>query len=290
MKRLLGLLIVLCLQNPALAETSSTETFPARSPTKIIALAPHIVESLYAIGAGEHIIATVDHADYPKEAKAIPRIGNYARIQIERVLQLKPDVIIAWKTGNPAEDLARLENYGLKVIYSHPTKLEGVADELLMLGKLTGKEDKAQQLASDYKARLQALRAKYQDAPKVIGFYEMWAKPLRTIANKAWLQQQLEVCGVNNPFVSLSEDYPLVNLEKVLTSMPEIVIQPNPFGDGNPDSLNWKKWPHIPASKNDFVFHPNADKSHRMTTRMLDELENLCTQVEKARVHYQVQR
>ena len=253
---------------------------------RIVALAPHIVESLYAIGAGENIIATTEHSDYPEAAKQIPRVGNYARLQIERIVQLKPDVVIAWKTGNPEEDLVRLEKYGLNLVYSNPTSLESVANELLLLGKLSGREQKASLLAAQYLSRLNSLKARYQKAKPVSGFYEMWARPLRTVANKAWLQQQLEVCGVDNLFASLKDDYPLINLEKVLASNPQVVIQPSPHSKSAPDALNWDRWPHIPASKHGFIFHPDADKTHRMTARMLDELERLCEQVDQARIAY----
>lgn len=254
--------------------------------SRIIALAPHVVESLYDIGAGDKIIATLEHADYPEAAKAIPRVGNYARLQLERIVQLKPDVIIAWKTGNPQEDLARLKKYGFKVIYSHPTTMESVADELLMLGELTGNTDQAKKAADEYTSRLNALKAKYADAEPVTGFYELWARPLRTVANKAWLQQQLELCGVDNLFADLNEDYPLIGLEKVLASNPQVVIQPSPPSATNSDALDWSQWPHIPASKNGFIFHPDADKTHRMTIRMLSEVEQLCEQVENARSIY----
>jgi len=258
-----------------------------RQQHRIVALAPHIVESLYAIGAGEQIIATTEHSDYPAAATKIPRVGNYARLQIERIVQLKPDLIIAWKTGNPQEDLKRLEKYGLNVVYSHPKTLADVAAELRFLGELTGRNKSAESLAQEYMARLSELQKRYQQQPPVVGFYEMWARPLRTVANEAWLQQQLEVCGIANPFVDLAEDYPLISLEQVLVSNPQIVIQPTPHSEASPDALNWAQWPHIPASKNGFIFHPDADKTHRMTMRMLDELELLCQQAHKARLHYQ---
>lgn len=253
---------------------------------RIVALAPHIVESLYDIGAGDQIIATTEHSDYPEAAKNIPRIGNYARLQIERIVQLAPDVIIAWQTGNPQDDLDRLKNYGLNIVYSNPTTLASVADELLMLGEITGRTTAAQQIARQFSQRLEALESKYSNARPVTGFYEMWARPLRTVANKAWLQQQLVVCGVKNPFASLSEDYPLIGLEQVLASKPQIVLQPTPHSPQNTDALNWQQWPEIPASKHGFIFHPDADKTHRMTLRMLDEVEILCRQVDKARDFY----
>lgn len=254
---------------------------------KIIALAPHIVESLYAIGAGEQIIGTTAHADYPADAKNILRVGNYARLQIEKIIQLKPDVIIAWKTGNPTDDLARLKKYQLKVIYSHPQTLEDVANELIMLGKITGREVAANIIAAKYMKKLQKIQQTYANQSKVSVFYELWSRPLRTVANQAWPQQQIQLCGATNPFANAIDDYPSIGLEQVLVSLPQVVIQPS---TDSPDGLNWSQWQHIPAVKNNFIFYPNADKLHRMTTRMLDEVVVLCEQIDTARQFYQTNK
>lgn len=256
---------------------------------RIIALAPHIVESLYAIGAGQQIIGTTAYADYPEAAEGILRVGNYARLQIEKIIQLKPDVIIAWKTGNPADDLARLEKYQLKVIYSHPQTLNDVASELIMLGKVTGREKAANALAAEYLKKLQQIENTYANKDKVSVFYELWSRPLRTVANQAWPQQQIELCGASNPFAEAQDDYPSIGLEQVLVTLPQIVIQPGQHSADSPDGLNWLQWQHIPAVKNNFIFHPNADKAHRMTTRMLDEVLILCEQIDTARRFYQAQ-
>lgn len=256
---------------------------------RIIALAPHIVESLYAIGAGQQIIGTTAYADYPKAAENILRVGNYARLQIEKIIQLKPDVIIAWKTGNPADDLARLEKYQLKVIYSHPQTLEDVAKELIMLGKVTGRETAANIIAAEYMKKLQKIKNTYANKSKVSVFYELWSRPLRTVANQAWPQQQIELCGASNPFAKAQDDYPSIGLEQVLVTLPQVVIQPGEHSADSPDGLNWPQWQHIPAVKNNFIFHPNADKAHRMTTRMLDEVLILCEQIDTARQFYQTQ-
>jgi vitamin B12 transport system substrate-binding protein len=256
---------------------------------RIIALAPHIVESLYAIGAGKQIIGTTAHADYPADAKNILRVGNYARLQIEKIIQLKPDVIIAWKTGNPRDDLARLEKYQLKVIYSHPQTLEDVANELIMLGKITGREAAANSIAEQYLTKLQKIKQTYSDQKKISVFYELWSRPLRTVANKAWPQQQIELCGATNPFANAQDDYPSIGLEQVLVTLPQVVVQPSQHSADSPDGLNWPQWQHIPAVKNNFIFHPNADKVHRMTTRMLDEVVILCEQIDDARKFYHAQ-
>lgn len=269
---------------------ASQESDLANQQKRIIALAPHIVESLFAIGAGEQIIATTDHADYPEAAKNLLVVGNYARLQIEKIVQLKPDVIIAWKTGNPIDDLARLEKYGMKVVYTQSETLEGLADELRFLGELTGRTVQANQLAQQYLTKLNTIKQRYAKQTKIKVFYELWSRPIRTVAQNAWPQQQITLCGGNNPFADAKDDYPSVGLEQVLVTLPQVVIQPSKSTSGDPDSLNWQQWPHIPAAKHGYIFHPNADKVHRMTTRMLDEVQLLCEQIDDARQFYQDQQ
>ena len=110
------------------------------------------------------------------------------------------------------------------------------------------------------------------------------------MAQKAWPQQQITLCGGVNPFADAKDDYPSVGLEQVLITLPQVVIQPSKSTSGDPDNLNWQQWPHVPAAKNGFVFHPNADKLHRMTTRVLEELVVLCEQIDTARQFYQIQK
>jgi vitamin B12 transport system substrate-binding protein len=282
----LGMLLFAFISLTSNYSVANSDSNDSLQKQRIIALAPHLVESLYAIGAGDQIIGTTAHADYPKAANDILRIGNYARLQIEKIIQLKPDLIIAWKTGNPTDDLARLEKYQLKVVYSHPQTLEDVANELIMLGKLTGREEAANKVAEQYLSQLQKIKLTYADKPKISVFYELWSRPLRTVANQAWPQQQLELCGATNPFAKATDDYPSVGLEQVLVTLPQVVVQPTQHSADSPDGLNWPQWPHIPAAKNNFIFHPNADKVHRMTTRMLDEVVILCEQIDTARQFY----
>lgn len=250
---------------------------------RIIALSPHIVELLFAIGAGNQIIATSEFSNYPKQAKAIPRIGNYAQLQLERIVALNPDVIIAWRAGNPSPDLKKLEQLGLNIIDSSPRKLEDVASELIALGQLTGHDQNAKSIADAYLTQLSKLRTRYQNKQKVRVFYELWSRPLTTVANQAWLQQQLDVCQAENPFSQLVGDYPQVGLEQVLASQPGIVIQPNSPTNRNVDALDWELWSDIPAVKNDLIIRPDADQLHRMTPRMLDALKDLCQEIDRAR-------
>lgn len=250
---------------------------------RIIALAPHLVELLYDLEAQDQIIATSTFADFPEEAKAIPRVGDHSRLQIEKIIQLQPDLILAWQGGSPADDLDRLKTYGLKIEYSNPKQLTDVAFELRWLAKLLGKQASGDKLADEYLTRLTALKNKYAQKQKVSTFFEVWSNPLQTVSGNAWPNQQMSVCGAQNIFPDLPQDYPSVSLEQVLTNMPSIIIQPKSKSRPQHTGFEWNKYDFIPAVINKFVIHPDSDKVYRMTRRMMDELEVLCAKIDGAR-------
>ena len=249
----------------------------------IIALAPHIVEMLYDIGAGEQIIGTTSFSDYPEQAKNIPIIGNYIRLQIEKVIMLRPDIIIAWKSGNPSDDLARLQQLGFNIIYSQPKTFEDIAKEMRKFGELTGHKNQANKSAQQFLDTFENIKKQYQHKTKIVAFYELWSRPLTTVAKGSWPQQFLNVCGVNNPFKGVSTPYPHVNIEKILQTPIQLIIQPLSTNQTDRQGFNWQDWPIIPAVKNNKIIQPDADAMHRMTARSLGELKKLCANIDETR-------
>ncbi|MDN3652215.1 cobalamin-binding protein [Thalassotalea ponticola] len=260
-------------------------TLPQQDKTtdkRIVALAPHIVEMLHEIGAYDHIIATSEHADYPLQAKQLPRVGNYLALDIERILQLQPDLVIAWQSGVPINDLARLQSLGIDVLFSNPTQLSDVADELRWLGQLTGHQSLANRKAALFEKQLSQLTKHYQNRPRVSVFYQLWAHPLTTVAKDAWSQQQLDICGAYNPFNSATSQYPQINIEQVLLANPDVIIVPQSQSVTS-DGFDWSKYPSITAVVQQQYIHPNADALHRMSYRLIDELAMLCERIDAFR-------
>ena len=250
---------------------------------RIIALAPHIVEILYDIGAGNQIIGTTDFADYPEQAKLIPRIGSYAKLQIERVIELQPDLIIAWRSGNPSDDLNRLSQLGFTIVYSEPKTFDDIANEIRQFGQLSGHYQQAKKLSEKMLARLTSLKQLYQNKAKITVFYELWSRPLTTIAKGSWPQQHLNICQANNPFEQVSTPFPQINIEQVLLTPVDLIIQPMSINQSAKEGFNWQDWPIIPAVKNGQIITPDADALHRMTPRSLEELTKLCLAIDQAR-------
>jgi len=252
------------------------------APSKrIVALSPHSVEMLYAIGAGESIVATTEHADYPQSALQIPRIGGYHGIQVERVIELDPDLVVVWGSGNKAEDIEKLNSLGFKVYNSDPKTLEAVAGELEELGELTGQQEQAAIVVADYQLKLNALRASNAVKPKVKVFYQLWSTPLMSVAKNSWIQHIIDVCHGENVFYDADSDYPQLSLENVLMKMPEVILQSQ--DKGNILGVDWSQWQEIPAVKNKHIYPLNADLLHRAAPRAILGVKSLCDALDKAR-------
>lgn len=255
----------------------------ADKPLRIVALAPHIVENLYAIGAGDLIVGTLDYADYPQEATKIERIGGYNGISIEKLLMLKPDMVIAWKNGNQAEDLAQIKRLGIELYLSDPRFIEGVASEILKLGQLTGHIEQSKQVAETFTAKLNAIKVTQKDKTTLTGFYQLWPEPMMTVSKNTWINQLIETCQVTNVFANSDTDYPQISIENVIVTKPQVIIIPDEKSKRVMPTVNWQQWPEIPAVKYEQFISVNADLLHRFTPRMLDGLAQMCDKVDISR-------
>lgn len=278
MTNMIKYLLALSLFSLSLINTSASAT--TDKPT-IIALSPHIVEMLYDIGAGEQIIGTTTFADYPKQAKNIPIVGNYLRLQIEKIITLQPDYIIAWRNASPSDDLARLEQLGFNIIDSQPNSFEDIAKEMRQFGQLTGHEELAEIKALELLTELETITNQYQDKTPITVFYELWPRPLTTVAKGSWPQQFLDICKAKNPFEQAEAPYPQINIEKVLLTPIQLIIQPLSINQPDKEAFNWQDWSVIPAVANKRIIQPNADTMHRMTMRSLKELKKLCASIDE---------
>ncbi|WP_299792978.1 cobalamin-binding protein [uncultured Shewanella sp.] len=274
-KKLWPLAISLSVLSIAVSPASAE---PAK---RVVALSPHSVEMLYAIGAGESILATTEHADYPEQALQIPRIGGYHGIQIERVIELEPDLVVVWGSGNKAEDIEKLKKLGFKVYNSDPKTLESVADELEELGELTGHRREASEVAAGYRLQLEALRESNSVKPKVKVFYQLWSTPLMSVAKNSWIQQLIDVCHGENVFYDAASEYPQLSLENVVLKMPDVILQSQ--DKGNILGVDWSRWQEVPAVRNKHIYPLNADLLHRAAPRAILGVESLCDALDKAR-------
>jgi iron complex transport system substrate-binding protein len=255
-------------------------TQPAR---RIVSLSPHITENLFAIGAGNRIVGTVEFSNYPEEAKRIRQVGGYERIDLEAVIALRPDLVLAWESGNSASHVARLKAVGLKVAVTEARRIEDVPAELERLGALAGAGVAARAVAAGFRERLAGLRARHAGRPTVRVFYEVWNQPLMTVGGGQIISDAIRLCGGENVFNALKPMAAAVTVEAVLAADPEAIVASG-MGEERPEWLDaWRRWPSLTAVARDNLFFVPPDHLQRHTPRILDGIERLCGHLETAR-------
>jgi iron complex transport system substrate-binding protein len=260
-----------------------------KSPAeRIISLAPHITELLFAAGAGDKVVGVAEYSDFPAAAKTIEQIGNFAVIDLERVSQLKPDLIIAWQSGNPAAALARLQQLGYPLFLSEPRSLSDIPDTLSKLAKLAGTMPQAQLAIDAYHTQFKQLKMRYRDKPVVSVFYEIWNQPMMTINGQHIINEVIEFCGGRNVFAHLDVLAPTVAVEPVLAANPQVIIASSSQGQAPAWLNDWRQWTAMDAVRYDNLFHVDADIINRHTPRILLGIEQVCEALNTARQHMQV--
>ena len=255
----------------------------AQPAERIISLAPSLTELLYVAGAGSKLVGVVEYSDYPEEALSLPLIGRFDRFDIERILELKPDLVVAWLTGNPRSTIEALENLGLTVYVAEPKFLDSIPTQLTKLGQLAGTEADASTAIDDYETTLARLATRYRAESPVRVFYQVWDRPLMTAGGAELTNDLIELCGGINVFGELSALAPKVNLEAVLLRDPELIVASG-IDERRPAWLDtWDEWPSITAVANRQVVFIDPDLTQRHSPRVLQGAEILCEQIATAR-------
>ncbi len=276
------------VMSPASAAVTATDDTGAEvtlrsSASRIVSLSPHITELLFAAGAGARIIGTVDYSDYPPPAKRIARVGGYTQLDLETIVALKPDLVIAWESGNPPAAVAKLRALGIPVFINQPDRILDVARSIEQFGRLAGTSQVADPAAAEFRARYQKL-ARYANRPKLRVFYEIWKEPLMTINGKQIISDAIRLCGGENVFADLPVLAPKVTVESVLAANPEVIVASG-MGESRPEWLDeWRRWPQLAAVARDNLYFVPPELIQRHTPRVLDGTERLCEDLEKARV------
>ena len=250
---------------------------------RVIAMAPHVTELLFAAGGGDKIVGAVNYSDYPEEAKQIPRVGDNRQVDMERVLAMKPDLIVVWMHGSSERQIDQLRKLGIPLFHSEPKKLDNIADNLEAMGKLLGTEAVAGAAAKELRTKLAALRAQYASRPPVKVFYQVWDKPLYTLNGEHIVSDSLKVCGGVNIFADQKVTAPVVSVEAVLQADPEAVFATAEKDYGGVNL--WRPYGMLKATKNGNLFTVNGNLLNRAGPRMIAGTAVLCEKLEEARQH-----
>ena len=250
---------------------------------RIVSLAPNITELLFHIGAGKQIVGADEYSNYPEAAKDIQRVNNYAAANYELILALKPDVVIAWQSGNGDGIVERIRQLGLPVFVIEPRKLRDIPDIFMRLGKLTGHERQALEKKRQFLARLEELRTARAGVAPVTVFYQVWNEPLITLNGEHLVSDVIRLCGGRNVFADAAPLVPYVSIEAVVRANPEVIIASGST-DESPAWLEmWNQWPMIEAVKNGHVHFIPPDLMQRHSMRILRGAGRVCSYLEQAR-------
>jgi iron complex transport system substrate-binding protein len=252
---------------------------------RVIAMAPHATELVYAAGGGDKLLAVVDYSDYPEAAKRLPRIGSNRQVDMERVAALKPDLIVIWLHGSSERQVEQLRTLGIPMFHSEPKKLDDIASSLTRIGKLMGTETVADAAAADIRKQLSALAVKFAGRPPVRMFYQVWDKPLYTLNGGHIVSDAVRLCGGVNIFAKMKVTAPVVGIEAVLQEDPEAIFSTGERSKEDGGVNIWKGFAGMTAVRRDNLFRLDGNLLNRAGPRMVAGTAALCEKLELARQH-----
>ncbi|MCO8627190.1 cobalamin-binding protein [Burkholderia multivorans] len=263
-----------------------TVTLPAPAQ-RVISLAPHVTELLYAAGGGAKLVGTVTYSDYPPAAKSVPRVGDNKALDLERIAALRPDLIVVWRHGNAERQTDALRALHIPLFFSDPKHLDDIASSLRRLGTLLGTQPAADTAAASFERDIAALRARYAARAPVTVFFQAWDRPLMTLNGTHLISDVIALCGGRNVFASLKPLVPTVTDEAVLAANPEAIVTTSGGATRSDQALpsleRWRAWPAMTAVARNNLFAIGGDLLTRPAPRIADGAAALCTDLDVAR-------
>jgi iron complex transport system substrate-binding protein len=253
---------------------------PAR---RVVSLAPHLTELMYAAGAGKRLVGAFAYSDYPPEARNLPRVGSEAQIDLEAVVALKPDLVVAWPQSGSTRAVERIAALGIAVFRSEPRELEDIARTMETLGRLTASEAPAAAAAHAFRARTAHLARAYASRPVVRAFYQVWDRPLITVNADHVISKVMRLCGGENVMADLPAIAPAIDRERVLRADPEVIVASGVDGARPPWLDRWQAFPAMAAVRGGNLYAVRPELLQRHTPRILDGAEALCRIFEAVR-------
>jgi iron complex transport system substrate-binding protein len=217
-------------------------------PLRIVSLAPGATAMLVAAGAGGQLVGTIEYSGQPASEKKLPRVGNADAIDMERLVALRPDVVVVWPDGNNPAQMATLERLGISVYRQEAVTLDSIPASLRRLGRLAGTSVVADRRAGVLAAKLAGLRQEYANSgrpPRVL--LEVWDRPLYTVGRGELMSDALGVCGARNAFADLPQRAPAIGIEAVIARDPDIIIAAAPPEKGAAWLAEWRRFPSLRA-------------------------------------------
>lgn len=288
--RFFSILTVLCslMAVPAsgadiILTQANGETLALPGPAKrIITLAPNLAEILFAAGAGDRLEAVVEYSNFPAQVAGMQRVGDAFRIDLERIVALGPDLVIAWSSGNPQSALKKLEQLGLKVWQVEIRRPEQIAEAVRNMSIAAGTEHIGMAEANRLISKLNKLKSDHIDNAPVTYFYQVASHPLYTINGEHIISRGLALCGGQNVFSQLPALAPQVSPESVILANPQVLLAAQGHEDQAALDI-WDEWPRLRAVADGNMFYLPADQISQATPRFLDSLALACDYMDDVR-------
>lgn len=246
---------------------------PAR---RIVALAPNLAELAFDAGAGAALVGVVRGSDYPAQVSALPAVGDAAGIDLERVVALRPDLVLAWLSGNRASDLERIERLGVPVFAAEARRLRDVPATLRRIGALAGTAAQAERAALGFERRLAQIASRPSPRQPSV-FVQIWDSPLMTVNAQHLITDVLAACGARNAFAGLPALAGSVDVEAVLSADPDVILVAAP--SGRDATAAWRRFPNLRAVRAGRLVQIDPDLITRASPRILEGVERVCAQV-----------
>jgi iron complex transport system substrate-binding protein len=254
----------------------------AGRPQRIVSLAPHVTELLFAAGLGDRIVGVDNASDYPPAVRRIARIGGTSGYSLEAILSLRPDLVVGWHSGTPPGVVSRLRALGEPVLLTEPRRLEDIPRWLRTLGRLADSPEQAERAAESFTARIRSLASRYSDVRPVRVFHLVWMDPLMTLNHDHISSRVIELCGGVNVFSGLRLLTPAVSLEALSRADPEVIL----ISGLSSETARYElagRLPGLDALQKGGLVAVNPDLLHRAGPRMAEGAERLCGELDRIR-------
>lgn len=253
----------------------------ARPAQHIITLAPNLTELAFAAGAGDRLAGVARYSDFPPAARRLPVVSDAVQFDLERILELRADLVLAWQGGTPPDTIARIERAGLPVFVAGATGLDDIARNITAIAQIAGTTAAGAAARAAFDAELRALRSRRVEGAPVRVFYEIWDRPLMTVNRTHLISEIIMLCGGSNVFGDLRALTPEVTREALLAARPEVVL-----GGSSADTPATfaARWAALPPPFNVWpARHLPADLVQRPTPRILEGARRICAQLDDIR-------
>jgi iron complex transport system substrate-binding protein len=246
-------------------------------PRRIISLAPNITEILFTLGLDEEIIGVSIHCNFPEKAMAKVRVGSYISLDFERIISLKPDLIIATGAGNTREMVERLERLGSPAYVIFPKNIEGILLSIEHIGQVVDRKKEASRIIHEIQRRREKVIELTRDLPRPRVFLQIGEAPIVTVGKGSFADDLIRLAGGDNVAGDEKKMYPRFGIEEILKRAPEVIIvsSMNPKADYGKVLKEWSRWKTIPAVRNNRIHLVDSDLLDRPSPRIIDGLEEM---------------